>query len=77
MNIWRGRREGNKPQKILNDKAQTEGWWMGVSEEWAKWLTGTKEGTCCDEYWVLYVSDESLNSTPETTALYVGQLKFK
>ena len=24
-----------------------------------------KEGTC-DEHWVLYVSDESLNSTPET-----------
>ena len=26
---------------------------------------GIKEGTC-DEPWVLYVSDESLNSTPET-----------
>ena len=26
---------------------------------------GTKEGTCWDEHWVLYVSDESLNSTPE------------
>ena len=26
---------------------------------------GIKEGTCCDEHWVLYVSDESLNSTPE------------
>ena len=24
------------------------------------------EGTCWDEPWVLYVSDESLNSTPET-----------
>ena len=24
---------------------------------------GIKEGTC-DEYWILYVSDESLNSTP-------------
>ena len=31
-----------------------------------------KEGTCWDEQWVLYVSDESLNSTPETSiALYV------
>ena len=27
---------------------------------------GIKEGTCWDEHWVLHVSDESLNSTPET-----------
>jgi len=34
---------------------------------------GMKECTCCDEYWVLYVSDESLDSTPETSiALYVN-----
>ena len=26
---------------------------------------GTKEGTY-DEHWILYVSDQSLNSTPET-----------
>ena len=26
---------------------------------------GIKEGTC-DEHWVLYISDEPLNSTPET-----------
>jgi len=32
-----------------------------------------KEGTCCDESWVLHVSDESLNSTPETNiTLYVN-----
>ena len=38
---------------------------------------GTKEGTC-DEHWMLCVSDESLNSTPETNiALYVNQLKSK
>ena len=35
------------------------------------WVMGIKGGTC-DEHWVLYVSDESLNSTPETnTALHV------
>ena len=28
-------------------------------------MMGAKEGTC-DEPWVLYVSDESLTSTPET-----------
>ena len=25
----------------------------------------------CEEHWVLYVSDESLNSTPETSINYV------
>lgn len=36
------------------------------------WVMGIKECTC-NEHWVLYVSDESLNSTPETNiALYVN-----
>ena len=35
-------------------------------EGWAKWVMDTKEGICWDEHWVLYVSDESLSSTPET-----------
>ena len=39
---------------------------------------GIKEGTCCDEYWVLYVNDESLNSTPETNiALMLTKIKIK
>ena len=34
---------------------------------------GIKEGTWFDEHWVLYVSDESLNSISETnTKLYVN-----
>ena len=33
---------------------------------------GIQEGTCWDEHWVSYVSDESLNSTPETIALYIN-----
>ena len=34
---------------------------------------GIKEDTCWDEYWVLYVSDESLNSIPKTNiTLYVN-----
>ena len=38
-----------------------------------KWLMGIKEGTHWDEHWVLYRSDESLGSTPETDAtLYVN-----
>ena len=36
-------------------------------------VMGIKEGTYDDQYWVLYVSDEPLNSTPETNiALYVS-----
>ena len=27
---------------------------------------GSKKGICFDEHWVLYVSNESLNSTPQT-----------
>ena len=45
---------------------------------WANWLMGIKEGSCWDEHWVLYVSDESQNSTPETiTTIYVNYLGFK
>ena len=25
-----------------------------------------KEGTCCDEYWVLYITNESLNTASKT-----------
>ena len=40
-------------------------------------MMGTKEGPC-DEHWMLYVSDESLNSTPETNiTLFVNGLEFK
>ena len=40
---------------------------------WMKWVMGMKEVTCGDQQWVLYVSDESLNSTLETnTTLYVN-----
>ena len=35
------------------------------------------DGTC-DEHWVMYASDESLNSTSETnSALCISQLKYK
>lgn len=31
------------------------------------------KGSTCDEHWMLYVSDESLTSTPETSdTLYVN-----
>ena len=41
--------------------------------ERAKWEIGVKEGTCWDEHWVLYVSDRSLGSAPETkTTIHVN-----
>ena len=37
---------------------------------------GVKDGTVCDDQWVLYGSGESLNSTPDTnTTLYVNWIK--
>ena len=67
MNIWKGwgKEKRGKPQEILYNREQTEGWWREVGGEWARPVSGIKEGTR-DEHWVLYVSDESLNSTHET-----------
>lgn len=49
------------------------GWEMDQIDE----LVGIREVTN-DEHWVLYISDESLNSLPETDiALYVNQLELK
>ena len=36
-----------------------------VDGGWANWVMGSKEGIC-EEHWVLYASDESLNSTSKT-----------
>ena len=54
---------------MTENKLRTDGgWWVGDG------LGGGEcEGGHCDEQWVLHVSDESLNSTPETnSALYVN-----
>ena len=37
---------------------------MGVRGR-EKWIMGIEEATCWEEPWVLYVSDESQESTPE------------
>ena len=44
--------------------------------KWARFVMSTKEGTW-DDHWVLYLSDESLNSTPETNIALYANLKFK
>ena len=45
------------------------------------WVMGTEEGTFWDEHWVLYVSNESQESTPKTKStlhpLWVSQLNHK
>ena len=47
-----------------------EGRWV---RGWTRWVMGIKEGTCWDENWVLHISDESLDLTPETnTTRYVN-----
>ena len=61
-------------QKILltiENKLRVAGGVLGEGwGGWVKQVMGIKEGTC-DEHWVFYRSDESLNSTPETNTLYV------
>ena len=48
----------------------------GVGGRWARWVMGIKESTWCDEQWLLYISCQSLNSTPETNiALYINLRK--
>ena len=64
------RRKGNKPQeRLLTTENQ-----LGLMEG-GGWEMGdgyTKEGIC-DEHWVLYISDKSLNSTSETNiSLYIN-----
>lgn len=75
MSIWEGEKEKWEREKLeetLKFREQIEGWWREGGGEWARWEMGIKEGTCYDEYWVLYVSGESQNCTLEINiALYI------
>ena len=63
-----GKRQTRK--QTLNYREQTEGYWSGGGQGDG---LSIKEGTCGDEHWVLYVSDESLNSAHEANiTLYVN-----
>ena len=75
MNIWKGgkrKRETNHKRLLtIENKLRVDGGSVGGA--WAKCMMDIKEGTCHVEHWVLYVSDESLNSTPENNiTLYVN-----
>ena len=71
-------REANH-KRLLNTKSKLRV--DGGGEEGGKWVMGTEEGTCWDEHWVVYVSDESQESTPKTKSilytLYVSELDNK
>ena len=52
----------------------------GEAGEREQWVMDTEEGTCWDEPWVLHVSDESWESTPQNQTKgtrYVSQLDNK
>ena len=54
---------------MIENKLRVDGGGWG----WARWVMGITEDTSYDEHWVLHVSEESLNSTPETNIiLYVN-----
>ena len=42
-----------------------------AGEGWAMCVMSIREGTCGDEHWLLYVSEEPLNSIPETKVYYM------
>ena len=72
MNTGEGKKNriktGRQTMKLLN----TENNLRAAGGEVGRAM-GIKEGTCWDEHWVSYASDESLNSTPETIiTLYVN-----
>ena len=48
---------------VGNKLRASEGRWVGDCDSP---VMGIKEGTCCDEHWVLYVTNESLNFTSKT-----------
>lgn len=70
--MGRGKKEREKERDHRRLNIREQGWHREVGGGCALWVMGTKEDTC-DEHWVLYISGELLNSTPETNiALYVN-----
>ena len=64
----RGREANHKRHLNTENKLGVDG---DVGER-GKWVMGIEEGTCWDEHWVLYVGDESQESTPKTkSTLYI------
>ena len=69
MNIGGKKRGRQTIGETLNYREPTETCWKGGGQGgWAKGVMGIKEDTC-HEHSMLNVSDESLNSTPETNII--------
>ena len=70
----RGREVNHKGLLNTENKLKVD---VGVGER-GKWVMGIEEGTCWDENWVLYASDEPQESTPKPKStlytVYVSQL---
>ena len=68
----RGREADHNRLLNTENKLRVDG---GVGER-RKWVMGIEESICWDKHWVLYVSDESRESTPKTKStlntLYVS-----
>ena len=64
------RREKNQEKLFtIGNKLKVAGGEMGG---WGNQVMGIKEGTWCDEHWVLYTTDKLLNTTSETNdILYI------
>lgn len=59
----------------MDSGKQTDGFSGEGVGGWSHRVMGIKEGTFCDKHWVLYSTNESLNSTSTTNdVLYSGQL---
>ena len=63
MNIVGNKKRGKPRNKLLTIENKLMVSRREVNGGWAKWVMGIKEGACCDEYRVLGLSVESLNST--------------
>ena len=73
-NEHRGKKERQTENRLLTveNKLNIAGGVMGGGGGWPKWVTGIREVTR-DAHWMLYVSGESINSTPETNiTLYIN-----
>ena len=67
------RRVVTNHMSLLMLEKKTEGCQREMGQRWARCGMSITESTCWDEHWVLYVRDESPNSTRESeNALYVN-----
>ena len=62
---------GESERERNHERLRTLGNKLRISEGrglggWGSWVMGIKEGMCCDEHWVLYAANESLNTTSKT-----------